>query len=893
MKKSILALLFILIIDVGIVFSQCSIDYSQYVPVLNEEFDTYSGQVSNLLGPSSPWRATYTNEPSWGKGVEYYVPSQVQLIPDDNGGHRLLLVAEKLPSPIAVQKCDPNNTRSDITYKSGMLTLKEDFAGDPVTSSCQYNPQTGNACTQIPRGFSYGMFEIRCKMPHTGNIDQAGDYLWDAWPTFWTINQVAEMDIIDNITPDSRDYWNSGVIDWRGLPWHSNNTDWVQVPYNPLDQQYKIGNFYNIGDRVQPDDPVNNLNPWKVSFEAVNDILSHSCGMASYAHLRNLAAEFHTYTAVWTPQKVTFFFDGIEVYTIPATRLNLADCPANIITALQVFGGANGLSTGTTINWEIDYIKVYKPQGPQGNGMNLTTNDYITTPFKSDDAFINYNTMGDIQSYINTTNIIKVKTGPRSIAFNNQDPTQVFYAGEDGHLYDVIDNNGDQKWPTLEKVGLGHAPNFPNELIDGDLIFDKKSSKFLFKGVDNRIQYYLYGSSGWAHGYVDNNWGTIDYLVDDNEVGSTMAVSSIDGTIYYKGKDSKVQYFTNGQGSAHGWLSHTYSPNEYIKNDLILEDLGGYTSVIYKGNDDRLQIFWVDISQNPAPHLHGYIDNSGIPDWKVKSAPGSITLGELGEVFYIGADNRIQRYYSTPSGWVHEDLASSAGYTYNSVGYPNGDYALRGITYDKVNRRVLYLGNDGRIQYFGLYNGNWYHNYRDNYWSTRGYCSFTDQNTSDNPSIIHDEVSDRTYYIGDYSYSGSYNYNNSFGPANNALYAYDHTRNLRYFIYESCEYVPPCDNPDANISLRRPEVSTIINSYDTNELLVYPNPSNSGMFNVKTVLAGNNYAEVLDIRGKVIYKNTSLTAASRIDISDQPNGIYILIVKTDKGLYRQRLIVNK
>ncbi len=883
MKK---ILLIVMLMYVQQAYAQCKLDYSEYVVVLDEEFDNYGGSASTMFA-TGPWRGTIPNEPNWGKGVEIYNPNQVSLIPDGNGGHRLLLTATKQPGPYSLQRtltdANGNSYLEDVAYESGMLTLKDDFVGDPVTLACQPT-----------RGYAYGMFEIRCKMPHSGNMNGTSP-LWDAWPAFWTINIGAEIDIIDNITNDHRDYWQSGMIDWRGQPWFPGNTDWVQVPYNPADQVYDISNSYNNGDRVQPNDPAD-PNGWKVSFRAQNNTAGNTCGMFSYSHFRNLANEFHTYTAVWTPEKVTFFFDGREIYTVPAATVSLPDCPANIIADLQIFPSANTLSEGAVISWEIDYIKVYKPKGPHGNGTDLTVGDYIVTPFKNDHDFVNHNTMGDIKTYTNTTGLTKVKTNPRSIAFDGQDPTQVFYAGEDGRLYDVIDVAGDQKWPTLKKIGMNHTPNFPAEEIDGDLIFDETSSKFLYRGNDGRIQYYLYTTGGWIHGYIDNNWSTSQFLVSSSK--ASIGVSKLNGSIFYKGTDDKIHYFANGNGSAHAWIGHNYvansSQNHYVKNDVILEDLGNYTNVIYKGNDDRMQIFWVDISQNPPQYQHAYIDNSGITSWKVKSDPGCMTLGELGEVFYIGIDNRIQRYYFTATGWVHEDLANSAGYSYNSVGYPNGDYARNGITYDKVNRRVLYVGNDGRIQYFGLDNGNWYHSYRDDYWNTLGFSSFNDQNTDDYPSIIHDENFDRTYYIGNYNYDGSNSYKaDTANPPANALLPYDHQKHLRYFTYEPCEVITECA-PNTAVALRKPGKNipaTTSNGISEDELLCYPNPSSTGVFNIKDQAFKGTYAEVINVEGKVIYKTESLDG--RIDISSQPSGVYILLMKTEMGVYRQRLVVNK
>lgn len=74
-------------------------------------------------------------------------------------------------------------------------------------------------------------------------------------------------------------------------------------------------------------------------------------------------------------------------------------------------------------------------------------------------------------------------------------------------------------------------------------------------------------------------------------------------------------------------------------------------------------------------------------------------------------------------------------------------------------------------------------------------------------------------------------------------------------------------------------------------LLVYPNPSN-GLFTIKLpVEAGTaNQTLVYDMMGRTVF---SSSATTQLDLSDMENGHYLLLVNTENGTYRQKLVVRK
>ncbi|MBT2558761.1 glycoside hydrolase family 16 protein [Hymenobacter sp. ISL-91] len=82
---------------------------------------------------------------------------------------------------------------------------------------------------------------------------------------------------------------------------------------------------------------------------------------------KDLSADFHTFSAIWTPIEVTFYFDGRWLRTVPARQVPTFPAPANVIVNQAVVSYAD-VSTwpigpnGPYSALVVDYIKVYKPR---------------------------------------------------------------------------------------------------------------------------------------------------------------------------------------------------------------------------------------------------------------------------------------------------------------------------------------------------------------------------------------------------------------------------------------------------------------------------------------------------------------------------------------------------
>lgn len=78
---------------------------------------------------------------------------------------------------------------------------------------------------------------------------------------------------------------------------------------------------------------------------------------------------------------------------------------------------------------------------------------------------------------------------------------------------------------------------------------------------------------------------------------------------------------------------------------------------------------------------------------------------------------------------------------------------------------------------------------------------------------------------------------------------------------------------------------------DENSFKIYPNPT-SHQLTIETDNQAEYQAQIIDLQGKMILKSTIAAAQKEIDVSDLPNGIYILRLSSEKGQINQKFVKN-
>ncbi|NML67020.1 family 16 glycosylhydrolase [Hymenobacter sp. RP-2-7] len=151
-------------------------------------------------------------------------------------------------------------------------------------------------------GFSYGLFEIRCQLPASGR---------GILPAFWLNGPQTEIDIMDNCNENPGRLLQTGVLDW--------------------------GKRTTCGGNTAP------IECWTHGYQL-------------YQYDRDLTQGFNTYSAVWTPEAVTFYLNDYYLYSVPAALVKTHREAVRLI--LDV--GTRGEDRFNSGDMLVDYIRVWE-----------------------------------------------------------------------------------------------------------------------------------------------------------------------------------------------------------------------------------------------------------------------------------------------------------------------------------------------------------------------------------------------------------------------------------------------------------------------------------------------------------------------------------------------------
>lgn len=384
---------FISLLSASNLVAQTMLDYQNYREVFRDDF-TYARKEEMTKN----WRFTHPYYPEHGWGDEYFSPDQVTLRSDGKLRHtgllRLSAVRLKEPHPTSL---------GNKLFVSGMI---ESVAKIDSTENCKgmYNP-----------GFTYGMFEIRCKLPRAQ---------YGAWPTFWFLSSDTEIDVIDNLKPNPAAVIQSGVIDWT-----------KRAPHDSSAQNSKGG------------------------------IIDKRYGAP-------LSAGFNTYTAVWSPNRVSFFFNGRHLYDADEKEVATYACSGMLLATLQMKDIDHAMRRA---HMDIDYIRVLKPL--------------------NDDYSLAYKTTSSPANEALTASLPNVSLAVGSLVINPMSPEEVFYRGKDDELYHALRKGKRWKIKSLHQITNTQEEDY---LVNSPLRYDVFTNKLTYEGRDGQIQSFTF-STAWQH----------------------------------------------------------------------------------------------------------------------------------------------------------------------------------------------------------------------------------------------------------------------------------------------------------------------------------------------------------------------------------------------------------
>ena len=202
---------------------------------------------------------------------------------------------------------------------SGIMTITASTKLAEPSCTLNKNWTSGKFTTQGKQHFTYGYFEARMKMPVGGGT----------WPAFWTLGS------------------NIATVPWP----RSGELDIMEYAGNSPNKSTSAAHYANsLG-----------LHEYKSGYQT---------------HTAPLSSEFHTYGMLWTPNQVTFTFNGETTFVLKKSDTGLANWPFGptaqgvhpkmyLILNLAMGGTYGGRIAGgfTKAYFDIDYVRYYSVGG--------------------------------------------------------------------------------------------------------------------------------------------------------------------------------------------------------------------------------------------------------------------------------------------------------------------------------------------------------------------------------------------------------------------------------------------------------------------------------------------------------------------------------------------------
>lgn len=491
---------------------------------------------------------------------------------------------------------------------------------------------------------------------------------------------------------------------------------------------------------------------------------------------------------------------------------------------------------GMIYDFDIDYIRFYKPN-------NL---DY-SLPFKSNEAWVHENVL-EQSNIINIGNSVEITNNSMATVDN-----EIFFIGKnDSRVYYGVKNNN--SW-NISLIPYNYTPAFPGMLAYGDLIYNEYFGKVVYIGQDSRVQ--MFGKTntqlGWYHDYIDNNWNNTTNLASTSN--GILDAAKNNGDIFYKGYDNRLRrlYYQNNQfipELVH--FQYGQSSSNHVLGDVKTNKDGN--AVFYKGLDKRLQCYY----KANGIWNHAWIDNNWATNVNlVNDDDGSIIVVDDNIVFYKGTDSKLHKYYWSvlSSSWEHELMPLNY--------YSSNNLIMDGFSWDEVNRRLYYIGFDGKVQ-FVEFNSNYQFlsNYWiDDYWNNNNFICNSGNYLTHHPSIQYNpnlgilyQMNGNTNNIGLFSWKNCENSINTFGS--NLL------EDTKQNIFRT---IPIKENKNSKDITR-----------------IFPNPATNQLNIVVDTTHKKFDYYILDKTGRILLQNfLGSKTCEKVDISKLTPGIYFLKIVID------------
>jgi beta-glucanase (GH16 family) len=697
-------------------FAQALLDKSQWDIYFNDEFDYVPGaDIETQLG--AKWYFDYGDHnqnnfacsqyASWN-ATNHHCPKDTSHLEYDS------LCDE---NTINISYPMENNFYID---PSGILHMKiKDFGNSTPYHNSKMNPGVSYQyvspmirakifdhidCSGNP-GIRHGMFEIRCKVPQGDGFYSA---FWltgtNAWPPeidafehngtnphdFFSSNHwKSPNDLLSSVNSTSTMTIGSGIHsfilqgNWS-LPCLGNKL-YIESDLNS--SHYMVGTVIGFDPATNLCTVVvgDNLSGCSVLYDGSTDFKESShcyhngtgnqysqwrircprgrcLNSAYFDHAKNdasfgdLGDEFHTYTVVWTPFKISYFFDGKEIRTITDPNQLHGDgqvCTYRIMDVIASFrlNCPQGVLNFQN-DYEIDYIRVYKPKTSNSNWEYLQHNDLA---------------LDGVPTLLNSSASNNVDFSKRFTRSSTSG--QIYYKGTDNRMWNYWWNGSTM---------VQNCVNWSITDVASDITIMPSNNRIYYRTSSNEIKYFQYSSGSWNSYSSGTYWNCAGSIIADNN------------KLYYKGTDGNLWnlYQKNGR-----WIAAKITTTGNVSGGIVKNPIS--SQVFYLGNDNNIwEVSYSGSWQQPTQLTTlGNVDNS---QTVVTDAPAFYFNHLANKFYYKGSDNRIWNHWYdvNTSTWNTVPLSWSSEETHVS------DI----VAFDLDKNIVLFRSSFGQLWYYHMDN---------------------------------------------------------------------------------------------------------------------------------------------------------------------------------------------
>jgi Glycosyl hydrolases family 16/Secretion system C-terminal sorting domain len=630
-------------------------------------------------------------------------------------------------------------------------------------------------------GYLYGMFEMRCKFPKSDGIPIA--------------------------------YWFTGANSWPpeidAFEWHSGAEN----------KFFSTVHWYT--------------NPGK-----------DHCGNTYWLPF-SLADDFHTWTVVWTPTKITWFLDNKEIKTdnieihIPGTHQvdMYARCQWR-----KMFQ-----QTGTGTHWPpdpnvtvfddyiVDYIKVYKPIGdtpytpPSGYNPanpsaahrahmdnwhdNIVKPLYNNTPYKTDQNWV-LNKIISVDTFNVFSDLNVIEGG-----------NKFYYKGD----FDLLWNTYWYNWGNGSQMYA--APMNWTNTISGDISV-ATTNQIPFFRKDQQLQYYQNSTFYSING--------------SNNVLSKIITNPNGLQVFYIGTDNKIHERRRTSLTTNLWTLHPVSVSQNVTEFMSLGN--DFNTVYYRNTSSQLVRLWRNATTTAfTPTVLSKTTSSNVHS--------SLSISPSGDRIYYKTSSNNLNYFELINGntWAH--FVFSAIPQGGNTNIPINNVGAN-ISVAENPHQIYYIGTDGKIWVV---------------WNSL-------------PTQWHNNAIDGNYNASDLKIINP-------TTSAKALYFVGADKQIRRHIWTTCEQLnPPCNISEerSQYSLQNIEVGQINTSLEIN---IKANPAFNELFvRLPQSFVGTSRIEIFDLNGQVLMQTQSDSQEIAISIIALRSAMYIIKIQNSNGTAHKKFV---